>query len=559
MDVTPWIPDDFWREWRTAVKQAKPDAVAVAETFFDASKYFLGDEFDSTMNYIFRSSVVAYANGAKAGDIYRNIELMRENYPPQAFYALMNLIDSHDSARALHDFGWRDEAKDSAETVALAKRRLRLAAFFQMTSPGAPAIYYGDEVGVTGGDDPFDRGTYPWPDLGGKPDEALLAEYKKLTRLRHAESVLRRGSLDAPIYIDDRVIVLARRDGARWALVAMNNDAAPRTLKVRLPAAIATAHFRDALTGARLAAAAGTLELTVPAMYGSVLLSHSSAPASNARSGKVKSAALRSLKPPGGEIVWRARFAEAVLSLRVRRSEPKRAAPHARVGTYRRVQSAAADRTAALAERQRLLCDRRCTDRIPMRSCRICRGASRPLNPVNFSAYPGNYLEMPAPVAARLGDFFSEHLRRAFDARRILHMQCRLSLVTLPPQALRPYQSICHADGQISTHATASRPRCSICSRTKLSAAPVSTSRHVRRRKPPHYSATRLRCRPRRLRASTASPRATSTSRMTGSCISAASRRNGTASSSTTAACCTPATSSRRTGSAPIRCAAASR
>lgn len=69
-------------------------------------------------------------------------------------------------------------------------------------------------------------------------------------------------------------------------------------------------------------------------------------------------------------------------------------------------------------------------------------------NPVDFSAYPGNYLEMPAPVAARLGDFFSEHLRRAFDARRIVHMQCRLSLVTLPPHALRPYQSICHADGQ---------------------------------------------------------------------------------------------------------------
>jgi cyclomaltodextrinase len=279
MDVTPWIPDDFWREWRTAVKQAKPDAVAVAETFFDASKYFLGDEFDSTMNYIFRSSVVAYANGAKAGDIYRNIELMRENYPPQAFYALMNLIDSHDSARALHDFGWRDEAKDSAETVALAKRRLRLAAFFQMTSPGAPAIYYGDEVGVTGGDDPFDRGTYPWPDLGGKPDEALLAEYKKLTRLRHAEPVLRRGSLDAPIHIDDRVIVVARRDGAQWALVAMNNDAAPRTLKVTLPAAIATARFSDALTGAKLAAAGGALELTVPAMYGSVLLAHGGAPA----------------------------------------------------------------------------------------------------------------------------------------------------------------------------------------------------------------------------------------------------------------------------------------
>ena len=278
MDVAPWIPDDFWREWRAAVKAAKPDAVTVAESFFDSSKFFLGDEFDSTMNYIFRSTVVAYANGAKASDVYRNIELMRENYPPQAFSALMNLIDSHDSARALYDFGWRDEAKDSAETVALAKRRLRLAAFFQMTYPGAPAIYYGDEVGVTGGDDPFDRGTYPWPDLGGKPDHDLLAEYKKLTRLRRDHPVLRHGSLDAPGHIDDHVVVVYRRDEGEWALVATNNDAAPRPVKLHLPGPIAATTFTDALTGKTLAAAAdGTLELTVPAMYGSVLIAHGTA------------------------------------------------------------------------------------------------------------------------------------------------------------------------------------------------------------------------------------------------------------------------------------------
>ena len=69
-------------------------------------------------------------------------------------------------------------------------------------------------------------------------------------------------------------------------------------------------------------------------------------------------------------------------------------------------------------------------------------------NPVNFSAYPGNYLEMPASISARLNDFFVQHARRAFDARRTLHVQCRLSMVTLPPQALRPYQSICHTDGR---------------------------------------------------------------------------------------------------------------
>ena len=67
---------------------------------------------------------------------------------------------------------------------------------------------------------------------------------------------------------------------------------------------------------------------------------------------------------------------------------------------------------------------------------------------VDFSAYPGSYLGMPAPIALRLSEFFTEHLRREFDARRMLRMQCRLSMVTLPPQALKPFQSICHADGQ---------------------------------------------------------------------------------------------------------------
>ena len=276
MDVAPWIPDDFWREWRAAVKQAKPDAVTVAESFFDSSKFFLGDEFDSTMSYIFRSTVVAYANGAKATDIYRNIELMRENYPPQAFYALMNLIDSHDSSRALYDFGWKDD-KAGADVIALAKQRLRLAAFFQMTFPGAPAIYYGDEVGVTGGDDPFDRGTYPWPDLGGKPDDALLADYKTLTRLRRDHPVLRHGSLDAPAYIDDHVVVVLRRDEGQWAVVATNNGETARTVKLHLPGPIATSSFTDALKDDTLVAKDGTLEFTVPAMYGRVLLAHGTA------------------------------------------------------------------------------------------------------------------------------------------------------------------------------------------------------------------------------------------------------------------------------------------
>lgn len=270
MDVAPWVPDDFWREWRRAIKRHKPDALTIAETWFDASKYFLGDTFDSTMNYIFRNTVLDYANGGKASTLYPNIELMREAYPPQAFYALMNLLSSHDQARALHRFGYLDETTDAA-MVTRAKQRLRLAVLFQMVFPGAPTVYYGDEVGVTGGDDPYNRATYPWADLGGQPDTALLADFKRLIKLRRDHTVLRRGSLDAPLLLDDHLIVLLRQHEGRWAITATNNAEQALAATVTVPAELADAVFTDVLTGQTVRAAKGQVSFTVPALFGSVL------------------------------------------------------------------------------------------------------------------------------------------------------------------------------------------------------------------------------------------------------------------------------------------------
>jgi glycosidase len=270
MDVAPWVPDDFWREWRAAIKAHKPDAITIAETWFDASKHFLGDGFDSTMNYIFRNTVLAYAGGGDAALLYRQIELMREAYPPQAFHALMNLLSTHDQARSLHVLGWTDGA--SAEAIALAKRRFRLALLFQMVFPGSPAIYYGDEVGVTGGDDPYNRATYPWPDEGGQPDLELRAYVKSLTALRHAEPVLRRGSLEAPLFADANVLVLARRLGDRWAITATSNAALPRTLEVTLPGGAPRGPWRDALGQPEATVTDGRLRLNLPALGGQVLL-----------------------------------------------------------------------------------------------------------------------------------------------------------------------------------------------------------------------------------------------------------------------------------------------
>ena len=271
MDVAPWLPDDFWREWRTAVKAHRPDALTVAETWFDASKYFLGDMFDSTMNYVFRSAVLEYAAGGKAATLYQHLEHLREAYPPQALHALMNLLSSHDQPRALHTLGWLDDTRDPA-VIALAKQRLLLAVFFQMTYPGAPAIYYGDEVGVTGGDDPYNRATYPWADLGGAPDTALLAAFKKLIKLRHDHPVLRRGSLEAPLFVDDQVIVLLRRHQDQVALVAMSNAQVPRTVDVLLPADLRSRALRAAHGTAGVSQVPGGVTVKLPAMGAAVWL-----------------------------------------------------------------------------------------------------------------------------------------------------------------------------------------------------------------------------------------------------------------------------------------------
>jgi cyclomaltodextrinase / maltogenic alpha-amylase / neopullulanase len=263
MDVAPWVPDDFWREWRSEIKRHKPDALTISEAWFDCSKYLLGDMFDSTMNYIFRNAVLAYAAGGSAGDLVASLEAIREAYPPQAFHALMNLLSTHDAARALHQFGFHVDTKDAA-VIARAKQRLLLAVFLQMTYPGSPAIYYGDEVGVTGGDDPFNRATYPWEDEGGVPDKALLAEFKKLTRMRHEHAVLRRGRLLAPLHVDEHVIVFAREHEGRWALTAVNNATEARAVTVTLPHEAAP-HFNGVRDG--------HITLQVPALFGAVQFS----------------------------------------------------------------------------------------------------------------------------------------------------------------------------------------------------------------------------------------------------------------------------------------------
>jgi len=220
MDVTPWKSDQFWREWRAEIMKSYPDAVTFAEVWFDASKYLLGDMYDSTMNYIFRSAAITLVKGGgadKAGDA---LAMMSENYPAPAFNRCMNLISSHDLPRLAYEIGY---TKYGTNWSAF-RSRVELAMALQFTFPGAPTIYYGDEIGMTGGPDPDNRGPYPWADTGAPyGDPAFIDVVKGLSKLRASVPALSQGTLEW-LPATRNVLAFARAFNNRRVVVLLNGS-----------------------------------------------------------------------------------------------------------------------------------------------------------------------------------------------------------------------------------------------------------------------------------------------------------------------------------------------
>ena len=199
LDVPDEINDDsFWREFRRRVKAGNPDAYIVGEVWTDAVRWLKGDMWDAVMNYPLTRACIAYFIGTEVDEnelrqtsLYppgppggqafgKAIERLIGLYAPATTAVMLNLLGSHDMPRFL--------------TLARADRSaLRLATVFQMTYPGAPSIYYGDEIGMQGGHDPANRGAFPWHRTATW-DTELLHEYQRLIALRRARPALRRGT-----------------------------------------------------------------------------------------------------------------------------------------------------------------------------------------------------------------------------------------------------------------------------------------------------------------------------------------------------------------------------
>lgn len=248
------FPDGYWETFRRVVKDQKPDALIISETWQKDStllRMLRGDRADSTMNYRLRDAVIGllapqdfdakgFADSGKpiAPTAFASrIASMAEDYAPAALYSAMNLLDSHDTERLLWTLTPGPQTTASKEGdaahVAEGKRRVELASMIQFSMPGAPTVYYGDEVGVTGDDDPDDRRAYPWEDRGGHPDLALLQHYTTLATVRRTVPALRDGDLRV-LATDDSAgtVALGRKDDSSAAVLVVNTGSTARSVQV---------------------------------------------------------------------------------------------------------------------------------------------------------------------------------------------------------------------------------------------------------------------------------------------------------------------------------------
>lgn len=210
LDVADELPDSFIAALRARMKAVKPDSFLIGEVWEDASnkisygvrrRYFTGGELDSVMNYPFRTAILDFVSGRDDGSGFcRTVFQITENYPPQVLHCLMNSLSTHDTPRALSLLGAKPLGEKRERAVqrltpqqrSAAQERLCCAAFLQYVLPGIPCIFYGDEIGTEGFEDPFCRSFFDWERVTRNP---LLTFFRQLGELRCRQEALQRGTV----------------------------------------------------------------------------------------------------------------------------------------------------------------------------------------------------------------------------------------------------------------------------------------------------------------------------------------------------------------------------
>lgn len=211
LDVADELPDEFIGRLRRRLKELRPDAILIGEVWEDASNkcsygkrraYFTAGELDSVMNYPFRTAILDYILGrSTAAAFQESVMELAEHYPAGVLHSLMNMLSTHDTPRLLSLLSptpapaeKQDRAgyrmSESDRTVALA--RFRAATLLQFVLPGMPCVFYGDELGTEGFEDPFCRSYFDWDRVEGNP---LVEFFRTLMQLKNTNEALRFGSL----------------------------------------------------------------------------------------------------------------------------------------------------------------------------------------------------------------------------------------------------------------------------------------------------------------------------------------------------------------------------
>ena len=239
LDVADELPDVFLDDLRCAVKEENEDAIIIGEVWEDATnkfaynerrRYLLGRQLDSVMNYPFADAILNFVRFENAGYFFDQIMSIIENYPPQVLNVLMNHIGTHDTERAItrlagpdndgRDREWQHNhntltSYDYLKGISM----MKMASLIQFTLPGVPSIYYGDEIGMQGMKDPFNRACMTWDNQNTE----LLKWYKRLGEIRNGFGVFVDGEF-VPVYCDNSSIAYERRDDNEAVLVAINNS-----------------------------------------------------------------------------------------------------------------------------------------------------------------------------------------------------------------------------------------------------------------------------------------------------------------------------------------------
>ena len=277
LDVADELPDDFIAGVHDAIRAEKPDGAIIGEVWEDGTtkiaygerkKHLLGGHLDGLMNYPFRTALINFLLGGDAEKFKEEMYTLQENYPPFAFHSAMNSLGTHDTLRILTYLGtgsqhndWTKERRGAYRLTEEERKRgkdlLKLGAAVLFAFPGAPTVYYGDEVGMEGFEDPFNRYCYPW----GKEDKELLSWFIALGQQRKNSLPLREGELRWGTCAAG-ALSFSRVLGKQCAGVAVNRGNTPVT--VELP--WVGKYGCEVATGKRITAEGGVLRLTVEPM-----------------------------------------------------------------------------------------------------------------------------------------------------------------------------------------------------------------------------------------------------------------------------------------------------